>query len=64
MTTTSERRTGAAIAVLAAIGSAIGLTAGYLSIPVGVGIAVVGILIGTGVARGKFSNPPDSTGQR
>ena len=55
----SEKRAGAAIAILAAIGAAVGMTVFHLSIPIGCGIAVVGILIGSGVARGKFSHTQD-----
>jgi len=57
---TSHRRTGAAITILAAIFAAVGMTVFHLGIPIGCGIAVVGMLIGTGVARGKFSRPPDA----
>jgi len=56
----SEKRAGAAIAILAAIGAAVGMTVFHLSIPIGCGIAVVGILIGTAVARGRFSRTPDA----
>ena len=57
---TSEKRVGAAIAIIAAIFAAVGMIVFHLSIPIGCGIAVVGMLIGTGVARGKFSRPPDA----
>ena len=60
MTTTSRQQTGAAITILAALGSVIGLTVGHLSIPIAVGIAVIGIVIGTGVARGRFSRVSDA----
>ena len=56
----TERRPGAAIVILAAIGAAAGMTIGHLSIPIGCGIAVIGIVIGTGVARGRFSRADDS----
>ena len=38
-----------------------GLTLAHLSIQIAVGIAVVGIIIGTAVARGRFSKEKDST---
>ncbi|MFZ0863655.1 MAG: hypothetical protein WCA27_22835 [Candidatus Sulfotelmatobacter sp.] len=60
MTTTSHQRAGAAIAILAAFGSVIGLMVGHVSSLVAVGIAVIGIVIGTGVARGKFSSAPNA----
>jgi hypothetical protein len=55
MTTMSTKRKGAMIAILAATGSVVGLTMGHVSSPISVGIAVVGIVIGTAVARGMFS---------
>jgi hypothetical protein len=55
MTTTSHQKSGAAIAI-----SAIGLMTGYVSRPSAVGIAIIGIVIGTGVARGMFSPAPNS----
>jgi len=61
MASASAKRTGAAIAIFAAIIAAVGMTIFHLSIPIGCGIAVVGMLIGTGVARGKFSSTPDAT---
>ena len=61
MTTMSGMRKGAMIAILAATGCVVGFTAGHVSSPISVGIAVVGIVIGTGVARGYFSAKPDST---
>jgi hypothetical protein len=60
MTTTSHQKSGAAIAISAALGSAIGLMTGYVSRPSAVGIAIIGIVIGTGVARGMFSPAPNS----
>ena len=58
MLTRQER--GAAIAIVIAIGSAVGMTIFHLSIPIGCAIAGIGISIGTGVARGKFSCAGDS----
>ena len=63
MTTASNRRAGAAITVIAALGAVGLLVAGHVSITIAVGIAVVGILIGTGVARGKFSSTQNSTNE-
>lgn len=58
---TTNRRFGAAIALLTAIAAAVGLLTGFLAATPAVGVAVVGIVIGTGVARGAFSaNPEDS----
>jgi len=39
--------------------AAVGLLTGFLSVQPAVGLAVVGIVIGTGVARGAFSASPD-----
>ena len=52
----SHRRAGALIAVLGSIVGAVIALKG-LNIQVAVGIAVVAILLGTGVARGKLSGP-------
>ncbi|HET6175840.1 MAG TPA: hypothetical protein VFE61_02835 [Candidatus Sulfotelmatobacter sp.] len=60
MTPMSKGRKGAMIAILAATGSVVGFTAGHVSIPISIGIAVIGIVIGTGVARGFFSTAPES----
>jgi len=57
---TSHRTMGRAIAILTAIFAAVGMTVFHLSIPIGCAIAAIGIAIGTGVARGKFSRPPDA----
>jgi len=57
---TRNRRIGGAIALVLAIVAAIGLLVGYFSIQPAVGLAVVGIVIGTGVARGVFSPVPDA----
>jgi len=58
---TTHRNLGIAIIVVPAIIAAIGVVAGFLSITSAVGLAVVGLLIGTGVARGRFSSVPDAT---
>jgi hypothetical protein len=57
----TNRKIGAAITLVCVIAAAIGVVVGFLSITTAVGIAVVGILIGTGVARGRFSRTPDAT---
>ena len=57
---TSQRRTGAAIVIVTAIGAAVGMTIFHLNIPIGCAIAVIGIVIGAGVARGRFSRSPDA----
>jgi hypothetical protein len=55
VTTTTNQEAGAAIAILSALASATGLLLGQISSPIAVGIAVIGIVIGTGAARGMFS---------
>jgi hypothetical protein len=61
MSTTPNRRTGAAIAILAATGSVVGLTVGHIGIPFAGAIAVIGIAIGVNVARKKVATTPDAT---
>jgi len=58
---TTNRKLGAAIVLVAAIGAAIGVIAGYFNITLAVGVAVIGILMGTAVARGRFSTVPNVT---
>ena len=58
---TSYKRVGAAIAILAAIFAVLGMAIFHLSIAIACSIAVLGIVIGTGVTRGKFSRPPDAS---
>lgn len=58
---TTNRKLGTEIVLVTAIAAAIALIAGVLSITSAVGLAVVGLLIGTGVARGRFSSPSDAT---
>ena len=50
-----EQENGAVIALVTAVLAAVGLLTGYFHIQAGVGLAIVGIVIGTGVARGAFS---------
>ena len=52
---------GAGIAIVAALVAVAGITVAHLGVPISAGIAVIGIAIGTGVARGKFSSVPDTT---
>ena len=56
MATTSERMAGAVIAIAAAIFAVAGLAIGQRGVPIAGAIAAVGIMIGTGLARGKFSS--------
>jgi hypothetical protein len=57
---TTNRKLGTAITLVTPVGSAIGVVVGYLNITSAVGVAVVGILIGTGVERGAFSTAPNT----
>lgn len=61
MTAPSKKTKGAAIAIFAATGSVVMLSAGHVSIPISVIIAVIGIGIGAGVARGRLSTNSDAT---
>jgi hypothetical protein len=54
----SQRSIGAVIAMATALAAAIGLLTGYLNVQPAIGLAVAGIVIGTGVARGAFSAAP------
>jgi len=54
MSVTTHKRVGAAIALLGSTVAAFGAL-GHLNVQIAVGIAVTAILVGTGVARGKFS---------
>jgi hypothetical protein len=58
---TTQRKIGVAIILVTAIAATIGVVVGVLSITSAVGLAVIGILIGTGVTRGRFSTAPDAT---
>ncbi|MGO9086899.1 MAG: hypothetical protein ACLQBK_16880 [Candidatus Sulfotelmatobacter sp.] len=55
---TSHRNLGIAIVLVPAIAAAVGVVVGFLSITSAVGLAVAGIVIGTAVARGRFSSAP------
>jgi uncharacterized membrane protein (UPF0136 family) len=52
----SHKKIGAAIALVIALLAAVGRLTGYFHIQAAVGLAIVGIVIGTGVARGAFSS--------
>jgi uncharacterized membrane protein (UPF0136 family) len=54
----TNKKIGAAVALVTALIAAIGLLVGYFDIQPAVGLAVLGIVIGTGVARGAFSSTP------
>jgi len=56
---TTNRKVGILIVLATAITAAVGLLTGFLSIQPAVGLAVVGIVIGSGVVRGAFSAAPD-----
>jgi len=58
---TPHKRIGAGIALVTAIGAATGVVVGILHLTPAVGAAVIGIVIGTGVARGMFSTAPDAS---
>jgi len=58
---TANRKLGTAIVLVTAIGAAIGVIGGSFNITLAVGAAVIGIIIGTAVARGRFSTAPDAT---
>ena len=58
---TTHRKLGIAIILIPAIVAAIGVVVGFVSITSAVGLAVVGLLIGTAVARGRFSTVLDAT---
>jgi len=56
---TPNKKYGAAITLVTAIIAAVGLVVDFFHVQPAVGLAVVGIVIGTGVARGAFSRTPD-----
>ncbi len=57
---TKNRRIAAAIEMGAALLAAAGLLFAHVPPIIASGVAVVGILIGTGVAKGKFSKSQDA----
>ncbi len=58
---TTNRKIGIAIVLVTAILAAVGLLTSFLNVTPAIGLAVVGIVIGTGVARGAFSATPDAS---
>ena len=56
----NQKKIAAAVVLITAVIAAAGLLVGFLKIQPAVGLAVVGIVIGTGIARGAFSSPPDA----
>lgn len=52
---TSNKKIGTVVVLVTAVLAAVGLLTGYFHIQAGVGLAIVGIVIGTGIARGAFS---------
>jgi len=58
---TTNRTLGSVIALGAAIGAAAGVVVGFLNPRPAVGAAVIGIVLGTAVARGMFSTKPEAT---
>jgi hypothetical protein len=57
---TMHSKFGAAVALVTALGAASGLVVGYLNVRPAVGTAMIGIVIGTGIARGMFSTASKS----
>jgi hypothetical protein len=60
---TRNKKIGVAVTLLTTVLAAIGLLTGFLNITSGVGLGVVGIVIGAGVARGAFSDTQDGSKQ-
>jgi hypothetical protein len=58
---TTNRKLGAAIALVTAIVAAVGLLTSFLNVAPAIGLALAGIVIGTGVAGGAFSATPHET---
>ena len=58
---TTNRKIGIVIVLASALVAAAGIVSGYFSREIAVGIAVIGIVTGTGVTRGKFSRTPGAT---
>jgi len=56
----SHKRLALAIVFFTALLAAAGFFKGFFTINAAVGVAVCGIVIGTGVSRGAFSGLPDS----
>ncbi len=58
---TSDRKIGSLIAILGSLASAGAFAVGLVPVRVGTGMAVVCIIIGAAVMRGRFSKTQDST---
>ena len=58
---TTNRKIGIVIVLACALAAAAGVISGYFSREVAVGMAVVGIVIGTAVSRRRFSTGTDVT---
>ena len=56
--TNRSKRLGAVIAISASAVAATGILLGLTNLWVTAGIAVIGIVIGAGIARGKFVSAP------
>ena len=56
--TNKSKSLGAVIAIGASAGAAAGILLGLTNLWVTIGIAIIGIVIGTGIARGKFASAP------
>jgi len=57
----AQRGIGAVIALATAIGAATGIVLGLFHVRSAVGAAVIGIVLGTAIARGMFSTAPQGT---
>ena len=56
----NQKKIAVAIVLITAVIAAAGLLVGFLEVQPAVGLTVVGIVIGTGVARGAFSSTSDA----
>jgi len=61
--TNKSKSLGIVIAVGASAGAATAILLGLTNLWVTVGIAVIGIVIGAGIARGKFASAPPRNGE-
>jgi uncharacterized membrane protein len=60
----TNKSIGAGIALMTAIGAATGVVVGILKLTPAVGAAVIGIVLGTAVARGALSAKLKGTGTK
>jgi len=56
----TAKKIGIGIVLCTTVVAAVGVLTSFFTITTAVGVAVCGIVIGTGVARGAFSGTPDS----